>query len=62
MADPITDLLSLLATNTLCLLGAMLGVAVFFILVVFLKIRAVRSEQNWAHNPDKHLKLKWRRG
>lgn len=62
MADPITDLFNQLATNSLCLLGAMAFVAFFIILVVVLRIKKVRSEQNWAYNPDKHLKLRWRRG
>lgn len=62
MADPVTDLFTLLTTNPLCLIGAMSFVAFFIILVVVLRIKAIRGEQGWAHNPDKNLKLRWRRG
>jgi len=62
VADPISDLWTALTTNYVCMLGAMSFVAFFFVLLVLLRIRKVRSEQNWAHNPDKHLKLRWRRG
>ena len=62
MADPITDLFNLLTTNSLCLLGAMAFVAFFILLIVILYIRKVRSQQDWAYNPDKTFKLRWRRG
>jgi len=62
VADPITDLFTLLTTDRLCLLGALSFVAFFIVLLVILRIRRIRSQQNWAYNPDKHLKLKWRRG
>ncbi|MEK6851701.1 MAG: hypothetical protein AABY30_04085 [Candidatus Thermoplasmatota archaeon] len=62
MADPISDFFNLLATNSLCLLGAMAFAAFFIVLLVILHIRKVRSQQNWAYNPDKTFKLRWRRG
>jgi beta-lactamase regulating signal transducer with metallopeptidase domain len=62
VADPITDLVTALTTNFLCLIGAMVFFALFMILLVVLRIRKVRSEQNWAYNPGKTLKLRWRRG
>ncbi len=62
VADPITDLFTLLTTNYVCLLSAMAFVAFFIVLLVILRIKKVRSEQNWAYNPDKKLKLRWRRG
>lgn len=62
VADPITDLFNFLLANPLCLLSALAFVAFLFILFVVLYIRRVRSTENWAYNPDKHLHLKWRRG
>jgi len=62
VADPVTDLFTLLATNSLCLLSALAFVAFFIILIVVLRIKAIRGQQKWAHNPDKHLKYRWRRG
>lgn len=62
LADPITDLYVALTTNSLCLLGALAFVALMLILFVILRIMKVRQEQGWAHNPDKHLKYRWRRG
>lgn len=62
MADPISDLFNLLATNSLCLLGALAFVAFFIILIVVLRIRSIKSQQSWAYNPDKTFKLRWRRG
>ena len=62
LADPITDLYVALTTNYLCLLGALSFVALMLILLVILRIMRIRKEQNWAHNPDKSFKLKWRRG
>ena len=62
MADPITDLYTLLTTNSLCLISALAFVAFFIILLVVLRIRQIRSHQHWAYNPGKTLKYKWRRG
>lgn len=62
MADPISDLFTALTTNYVCLLGAMAFVVMFILLLVILHIKKVRGEQSWAHNPDKTLKLRWRRG
>lgn len=62
MADPITDLYTALTTNFLCLLGAMAFVAFLIILLVVLYIKRVRREAEWAYNPEKTFKLRWRRG
>ena len=63
VADPISDAWNaLLSGNTLCVLGFIIGLAMLMLIFVILRIRKVRSEQNWAYNPDKHLKLRWRRG
>jgi len=62
LADPVTDLYTLLATDRLCLISALAFVAFFIVLLVILRIRRIRGQQSWAYNPDKHLKLKWRRG
>jgi hypothetical protein len=62
VADPITDLYTLLTTNYLCLISALAFVAFFLVLLVILRIRQIRSQQNWAYNPGKTLKYKWRRG
>jgi len=62
VADPISDLVSALTANPICLIGAMAFAAFFIILLVILQIRRVRSQQNWAYNPTKTLKLRWRRG
>ena len=62
MADPITDLFTLLTTDRLCLISALAFVVFFIVLLVILRIRRIRSEQNWAYNPGKTLKYKWRRG
>lgn len=62
MADPVTDLFTLLTTNQLCLISALAFAAFFIILLVVLYIKRIRSEQNWAYNPDKQFKLRWRRG
>ena len=61
MADPVTDLFTLLTTNQFCLIGAMAFVAFLIVLVVVLRIKHIRGEQGWAHNPDKKLKYR-RRG
>jgi len=61
VADPITDLYTLLTTNSLCLISALAFVAFFIILLVVLRIRQIRSHQNWAYNPGKTLKYR-RRG
>lgn len=62
MADPITDLFNAFTSNFLCLLGAMAFVALIILLIVILHIKRVRRESEWAYNPDKTLKLRWRRG
>lgn len=62
MADPITDLFTLVTTNHLCLISSLAFVAFFMILLVLLRIKRIRSEQSWAYNPDKKFKPRWRRG
>jgi len=62
VADPITDFFAALTGNFLCLLGAMAFGVMILLLIVILYIRKVRKESSWAYNPDKHLKLRWRRG
>jgi len=63
VADPISDAWNALVSgNYLCLFGVMIGVAMLLLVIVILRIRKVRSEQSWAYNPDKHFKLRWRRG
>lgn len=61
MADPISDLFALLSTNTLCLIGALSFVAFLIVLIVILRIKKIRSEETWAYNPDRTLRLRWRR-
>ncbi len=62
MADPISDLIHALTTNFVCMMGAVAFVILILILIVVLRIKRIQKESSWAYNPDKHLKLRWRRG
>ena len=63
MADPITDAWNALARgDALCLLGVLAVVVMLLLLFVALRMMRIREQQSWAHNPDKTLKLRWRRG
>jgi len=62
VADPISDLLNALATNLLCQLGGLAFLMLIFVALVVLRIRKIHKESAWAYNPNKTLKLRWRRG
>ena len=63
MADDfVTSLVKALTENPLCLLGAVIFVALIILVLVVLYIRRIHGESKWAYNPDKTLKLRWRRG
>lgn len=63
MADPVSDAIArLMAGDYLCLLGLVVGFVMLLLLIVILRIRKSRHDSKWAYNPDKKLKLKWRRG
>ena len=62
MADPISDLWNLLTTNFVCMMGAIAFGILILVAIVVLHIRKIQKESAWAYNPDKHLKLRWRRG
>jgi len=63
VADPIADAWNALVSgNSLCLFAVILGAVMLMLIIVILRIRSVKKQQSWAYNPDKHLKLRWRRG
>lgn len=62
VADPISDAFAAFSSNFLCLLGALGFLALVLLLFVLLRIRRVRRDSSWAYNPEKTLKLRWRRG
>jgi len=63
MADPITEAWNgLMRGDALCLFGAMGVFVMLLLLFVALRMKRIRQEQSWAHNPNKTFKPPWRRG